>query len=64
MVGKTVGEVDVRQRTGVTLVAILRKDESELLTPDANTQLEADDRLIVLGSRSQLADLGSLADGG
>jgi voltage-gated potassium channel len=63
LVGQTVGQVDVRQRTGVTLVAVLRQDESELVTPDASTQLEAGDRLIVLGSGTQLAALGALADG-
>ncbi len=61
LVGQTVGQVDVRHRTRGTLVAILRQDETELLTPDANTLLEAGDRLIVLGSRSQLAALSSLA---
>jgi voltage-gated potassium channel len=64
LVGQTVGQVDVRRRTGVTLVAILRRDQSELLTPDADTHLEAGDRLIVLGSGPQLAALGSLANGG
>lgn len=58
--GKTVVETDMRKRTGVTLVALLRKDDKISVTPDADTRFEAGDRLIVLGSKKQLAALGDL----
>jgi voltage-gated potassium channel len=61
IVGQTVGQVNVRQRTGVTLVAILRRESREMVTPVPDTRLKAGDKLIVLGSRPQLADLELLA---
>lgn len=61
LVGKTVGAADVRRRTGVTLIALLRHDEEAAVMPDADTRLDAEDQLIVLGTREQLAALESLA---
>jgi voltage-gated potassium channel len=61
LVGQTVGQVNVRQRTGVTLAAILRQDGREMLTPDADTRFESGDKLIVLGARAQLAAMEAFA---
>lgn len=61
MVGKTVGQTDVRRETGVTLVALIRRQPRETITPDADTVLNAGDELIVLGTREQLAKLTKLA---
>jgi len=63
LVGKTVGKADIRRRTGVTLVALLRRDDKAALMPDAETTLAAGDELIVLGTREQLARLESLTEG-
>jgi voltage-gated potassium channel len=60
LVGKTVGEADVRRRTGVTLIALLHHNGERAITPDAETTLSAGDELIVLGTREQLARLGEL----
>lgn len=62
LVGKTVGDADVRRRTGVTLVALLRHTGGAAVMPDASTRLEAGDNLIVLGTREQLAALEELAE--
>ena len=58
--GKTVGEVDIRRKTGVTLVALYRQQEEGNTVPNAETRMEADDRLLVLGTRDQLAALEEL----
>ena len=63
LAGKTVGEADVRRRTGVTLVALLRHASGTTTMPDAHTRLEPGDELIVLGTREQLAALAELTDG-
>lgn len=60
LVGQTVGEADVRRRTGVQLVAVLRQRGGSTVMPDAGTRLEAEDELIVLGTREQLAALEAL----
>lgn len=58
--GKTVGEANIRRRTGVTLVALFRESIGANIVPDADTQLQAGDQLIVLGTKKQLADLAAL----
>lgn len=63
LVGKTVGEANVRRTTGVMMVAVLRHKMGITLKPDADTLLEAEDELIVLGTREQLAKLEKLTSG-
>ncbi len=63
MAGKTVVEADLRRRTGVTLIALLRGQDKTMLTPDENTRFEVGDELIVLGTRSQLSRLEALIGG-
>jgi voltage-gated potassium channel len=62
LVGKTVIEADLRRKTGSILVALLRGKERKTFIPDENTRLQADDELIVLGTREQLLRLEALAD--
>lgn len=59
LAGQTVGDANIRRRTGVTLVAILRLEGGTVM-PNANTALHAGDELIVLGTREQLATLEEL----
>jgi voltage-gated potassium channel len=59
--GKTVMESDIRRSTGVTLVGIMRRSTGETLTADTSTRIEADDVLIVIGTREQLARLQHMA---
>jgi voltage-gated potassium channel len=59
LAGQTVGNADIRRRTGVTMVALLRHGGG-MVMPDANTTLQAGDELIVLGTREQLANLEEL----
>jgi voltage-gated potassium channel len=69
LLGKTVGEIDVRRRFGVTLVALRHHfpafgDKSERVSttiPDADSIFQAGDDLIVLGTREGLAELEAVA---
>lgn len=61
LVGMTVVEANVRRRTGAVLVALLRGQARRAMVPDEATRLLADDELIVLGTREQLARLELLA---
>ena len=56
--GKTVGEANVRQQTGVSIIAMLRENHSSI--PDAHTRLQAKDELIVVATREQLTELEKL----
>jgi len=63
LVGNTVFEADLRRKTGITLVAMMRQGSGQLLQPDSNTRLEAGDDLIAFGSRLQLQAVERLAAG-
>jgi voltage-gated potassium channel len=58
--GQSVGQANIRRKTGVTLVALFRQDIGANIVPDADTILEAGDEVIVLGTRTQLAALEAL----
>lgn len=58
--GQTIGEADIRRQTGVTIVAIVRRDAGSTITPKAATTLESGDQLIVLGTREQLSGLENI----
>ena len=48
--GKTVGEIDIRRRHGITLIAVKRDDHTDLsITPD--TLIMGNDTLLVLGDQ-------------
>jgi len=64
LAGKTVGETNVRHKTGASLVGVLRQASGDMISPDKSTLLRAEDVLIVLGTRDQLARLADLADQG
>lgn len=52
LAGSTLEAADVRQRFGVSIIAIQRGNES-IPNPGGNTRIEAGDTLIVLGGRDE-----------
>ncbi len=62
--GKTIGEMDVKARTGALIIAV-RKASSESFdtSPDKDTRIDAGDLLIALGTERDLAGLEKLALG-
>ena len=54
VVGKTISEIRFRKVFGVTLVAVLRKDQL-IEHPDVHTQLEKHDIVYILGRPEQIA---------
>ncbi|MBD2776077.1 cation:proton antiporter [Iningainema tapete] len=63
LVGMTLEEADMRYLTGVSLMAICRASGEEIDYPDASTNLEEGDRLLVVGSDDELAALAEFALG-
>lgn len=69
LLGRTVGEIDIRRRFGVTLVALRhyfpavdgQPERVSTTIPDANSCLQAGDEIIVLGTREGLAQLEVVA---
>lgn len=60
LVGHTIGEAQIRTRTGASVVAVLR-DSQLMPNPTPVQQLHSGDFVAVLGSRSQLALFEQLA---
>lgn len=60
LVGKTVGEADIRRQTGVTIIAVMQLGQTSARMPTADTKLSAGDDLIVLGTREQLLQMEKL----
>ena len=52
-VGKTIGEMQIRTRTGASIIAITRNGDTNV-NPGPETTLEAEDVLVLIGDREQL----------
>jgi monovalent cation:H+ antiporter-2, CPA2 family len=63
LVGMTLGEANIRNLTGVSLMAIRRSRGDEVDYPDAQTILTEGDRLLVVGAAEELAAFDDLAKG-
>lgn len=59
LVGETLGDADVGERTGATVIAV-QHDEETVGNPDADQPLDAGDTLVVLGGKRALAALDAL----
>jgi monovalent cation:H+ antiporter-2, CPA2 family len=53
VVGKTLAELDLRGKTGATLIAVLRGDETKI-NPSAKFTLCEDDILVLLGKKEKI----------
>ncbi|WP_209121942.1 cation:proton antiporter regulatory subunit [Alkalihalobacillus sp. BA299] len=62
LAGKTIGESEIRKRTGVSIVGIFRKKEV-IASPEVNQILEAGDTLMAIGKSDQIADFERLCAG-
>ncbi len=60
--GRTLGEAQLRQRTGASVVAVQRDDEV-VSSPAGDTAVAAGDTLVVLGSREAVKTFQDLASG-
>jgi K+/H+ antiporter YhaU regulatory subunit KhtT len=60
-VGRSLAELDLRARTGATVLAILRGGEG-LATPSPNDALQLDDVLVLAGSAEAITAVRSLLE--
>ncbi|WP_226040365.1 TrkA C-terminal domain-containing protein [Natrinema sp. DC36] len=59
VVGQTIGEVGIRARTGISILAIERGDQT-IANPPPDAQLQADDILVVVGEDDAYQALDTL----
>jgi TrkA domain protein len=62
LAGRTLGEADVRRRTGASVIAVQRGDET-VTNPGAGTRIEAGDTVVAIGARGDCRDFRSYATG-
>jgi voltage-gated potassium channel len=55
--GKSIGELDIRNASGATILGLKCKDQTFTINPIPDTQLSKDDKLFVLGTKSQINQL-------
>ena len=60
-IGQQLAEVDIRRKTGSTVVAVVRKGNA-VTNPNADFRLEAQDILVMLGNHGELAAARDLLD--
>jgi len=53
-IGKTIGQLQVRQTTGATIMALIEKDGSKRINPGSDQMLAEDATLVVAGERQQV----------
>jgi len=63
LVGMTWEEANIRQLTGVSLMAIQRASGETISYPDGETFLQGDDRLLIVGAMAEIEALKTLAQG-
>lgn len=61
-VGKTIGQSEIRKRTGVSIVGIFRKDDV-VASPDVHEVLNAGDTLMAIGKNEQVALFEEMCEG-
>ena len=59
--GKQIAEIDLRDKTGATIIAVSREDEV-IYDPNPLAHLFAGDKVILLGNESQLREAGEILD--
>ncbi|WP_435922389.1 cation:proton antiporter regulatory subunit [Paenibacillus sp. DYY-L-2] len=50
-IGKTIGELRIRQRSGATIIAVIEKNQKKHVNPGADLLLTADALVVVIGER-------------
>ncbi|MFO7969053.1 MAG: potassium channel family protein [Bacillota bacterium] len=61
LAGKKLREADISNKVGLIVLAIRREEERIVFNPKADELLNVEDRLIVVGSREQIAKIKELA---
>ena len=56
-VNKTIGEIDIRNNFGVTVIAMKKRNKKNSHNPGPDTVIEAGDTLVISGERNQLKEL-------
>ncbi|RUM59932.1 MAG: potassium transporter TrkA [Persephonella sp.] len=54
LVGKSIKEENIRRKTGITIIAIIKQNRETIINPSPDVKLEVGDTIVVVGSREQV----------
>jgi TrkA domain protein len=54
IIGKTIGEIGIRQNYNINIIGIIRKDHSKQLNPGVDSIFKSGDTLVISGERADL----------
>ncbi len=63
-IGRTVGELDIRQRTGASVIAIVEASGEKRIAPGPECTVKADATFVVAGDRPSLKKIKTLLSNG
>lgn len=53
-IGKTIGQLEVRKKTGVSIMAIIEKDNTKCINPGPNNVINEGATVVLVGERQQI----------
>lgn len=62
--GRSIGDLQIRPKTGATIIAIIEKDHTQRINPGPDQVLKAESTLVVTGERHQIKALKQLMANG
>lgn len=63
-VGRTIGELEVRRRSGATVIAVIEKDQARVINPGPDYRIPDEATLVVMGDREHIRAFRELVAGG
>lgn len=63
-IGRTIGELDIRRKTGATVIAVVERSKDKHINPGSKFVLTAGATLVLAGERMQLKQLKQLLGNG
>lgn len=63
-IGKTLGEMEVRQKTGITIIAAIEKDHCKHINPNSEYTFQLGSTLVIVGERKNLKKFKELLQSG
>lgn len=63
-INRSIGEMQVRTKTGASIIAVLEKEQKRNINPGADYIFSAETTIVVIGDRKQLRELKNYLFGG
>ncbi len=63
-IGKSIGEMQIRKKTGATIIAVIEKGQNKHINPGVEYMFSAESTIVVIGERKHLKALKNYLFGG